>query len=245
MKASVSTPSRAGAAAAKPSADGVPPADGVPAARPAGRPRDPRLDASVLATTRRLLRRVGYNRLSIGAIARDAGIHRPAIYRRWRSKAELVHEAVYPAGDESRRIRDTGDIARDLRARVRFTVGLYTRPEVLAALPGLMADYRDDPGLQRKLVARIGASARADFARMIADAKRRGDVDPAVRAEVLFDALSGTIIFRIMMSGVAAIRDLEDELTHLLLVGAGAAPRRQRRSPARRIAPAAAPRRER
>jgi len=189
--------------------------------RPVGRPRDPRLDATVLAATRRLLKKVGYNRLSIGAIARDAGIHPPAIYRRWRSKAELVHEAVYPGGDDSRRVEITGDVARDLRSYVRSTVALFTRPEVLAALPGLMADYRDDPDLQQKLVARFGTSARAKFARMLRDARARGDVLPAVGADVLFDALSGSIIFRIMTDGLASVGGLEDDLTGLLLVGAG------------------------
>lgn len=190
-------------------------------ARPAGRPRDPRLDATVLETTRRLLREVGYSRLSIEAIARAAGIHRPAIYRRWRSKAELVHEAIYPAGQESRVLGATGDLARDLRARVRYTIGVYTRPEVRAALPGLMADYRDDPELQRKLMARLAAAARADFARLIEDARRRGEVKSGAGADVLFDALSGTAIFRIMTRGLDGLKDLEEELTSLLLVGAG------------------------
>lgn len=182
----------------------------------------------MLETARRLLRRVGYNRLSIEAIARGAKIHRPAIYRRWRSKAELVHEAVYPAGGPSHRIASTGDLARDVRARVRYTIRLYTRPEVLAALPGLMADYRDDPALQRKLMSRMAASARADFARLLVDAEARGDAAPTVGPGILFDALSGCVIFRILTSGVARLQDLEDELVDLLLVGAGATGRRRR-----------------
>jgi AcrR family transcriptional regulator len=222
MKALVSTASRATGRRSKAAAPNAP-AEKTPerALRPVGRPRDPRLDATVLAATRRLLRKVGYARLTIGAIARDAGIHPPAIYRRWRSKAEIVHEAVYPEGDDSRRVEISGDVERDLRAYVRSTLALFTRPEVLAALPGLMADYRDDPDLQRKLVARAGPSARARFARMLSDAHARGDVAPTVSPDVLFDALSGTIIFRIMTGGLDSIGDLEDDLTGLLLAGAG------------------------
>jgi AcrR family transcriptional regulator len=210
----------------------------LPAAqRGAGRPRDPRLDAKVLASTRRLLRRVGYNRLTIEAVARDAGIHRPAIYRRWRSKADLVHEAVYPADDRSRRIVLTGDIARDLRACVRATIALFTRPEVRAALPGLMADYWADPRLQSRLVARMGTAARTSFARVLDAARGGNDVVGSARADILFDALSGSIVFRILMSGLDGIAGLEDELTGLLLAGAGVADLAAARSPARRRSP--------
>ena len=116
--------------------------------RPAGRPRDRRLDAAVLAATRALLVEVGYRDLSIGAIARRSGVDRPAIYRRWRTKAELVHAAIYPAGDLTLRVRDSGDFARDLRRFARNAVQLFSRPEVMAAIPGLMIDIRHDPSLR-------------------------------------------------------------------------------------------------
>ena len=44
-----------------------------------------------------LLEEVGYLQLTIGAIADRAGTNKPAIYRRWPTKAHLVHEAVFPA----------------------------------------------------------------------------------------------------------------------------------------------------
>jgi AcrR family transcriptional regulator len=109
-----------------------------------GRPRDPRVDAAVLAAARELVREAGYGAASIEAISRRAGVSRPAIYRRWRTKAELVFEAVYP-GDEVLPIADTGEFATDLACCVRRTVELFTRPEVRAAIPGLLADLHADP----------------------------------------------------------------------------------------------------
>ncbi len=63
-----------------------------------GRPRDSRIDNAALAATAELLGEVGYAALSVDAIAKQAGTSKPAIYRRWPSKAHLVHEAVFPAG---------------------------------------------------------------------------------------------------------------------------------------------------
>src|SRR4051795_11981162 len=64
-----------------------------------GRPRDPRIDDSVLRATVELLGASGYADLSVDAIAKRAGTSKPAIYRRWPSKAHLVHEAVFPISE--------------------------------------------------------------------------------------------------------------------------------------------------
>ena len=57
-----------------------------------GRPRDPRIDDAVIEATIDLLEQVGYLQLTISAIADRAGTNKPAIYRRWPTKAHLVHE---------------------------------------------------------------------------------------------------------------------------------------------------------
>src|SRR5215217_2591056 len=66
-----------------------------------GRPRDPRIDRAVLSATSELLEAEGYGRLTIGAIAERAGTTKTAIYRRWATKAHLVHEAVFPDREEA------------------------------------------------------------------------------------------------------------------------------------------------
>lgn len=196
--------------------------------RPAGRPRDRRLDAAVLAATRALLAESGYRDLSIEAVARRAGVHRPAIYRRWRTKAELVHAAIYPEGDVTLTVVDTGDFARDVRTCVRNAIGLFSRPEVMAALPGLLADLRDNLALQRRLLPRIEASARADFARLVAAAVTRGEARPDVDAGTLFDTLAGTVLFRVVATGPGGLRALERALTDVILDGSRARRRGRR-----------------
>ena len=63
----------------------------------AGRPRDPRIDAAILRATTDLLVEIGYSNLTMAAVADRAGTTKTALYRRWSSKAELVHEAAFPA----------------------------------------------------------------------------------------------------------------------------------------------------
>ena len=97
---------------------------------------------------------MGYARLSIAAVATRAGTHKPAIYRRWPSKAQLVPEAAFP-DDRTTLIPDTGDLRDDLTSMVRGAVGLFARPVVRAAVPGLLAEFATDPDLHAQLLERF------------------------------------------------------------------------------------------
>jgi len=167
-----------------------------------GRPRDPRTDEVILAATRELLAETGYNRVSIEAVARRAGVTRPTVYRRWPSKAHLVHEAVYPA----REMRFTPLAHEDFAAGVlRFAQAAlesFLRPETAAAVPGLLAEYRDQPELKEMLVARMDP-VRAVFRAFVADAIDSGRARPDLDADLLFEALSGALMFGVLGSDLA------------------------------------------
>ena len=86
-----------------------PKADG----RAAGRPLDESVDEAILQATVRLLHGQGYARMSIAGVAEEAGVGRPAIYRRYSDKADLVSAAI-----AHMRVRvaapDTGSARQDL-----------------------------------------------------------------------------------------------------------------------------------
>lgn len=59
-----------------------------------GRARDSEIDARILAAAKRQLAVLGYEGMSIAAVASEAGTTRQALYRRWPSKADLAGAAV-------------------------------------------------------------------------------------------------------------------------------------------------------
>ena len=63
-------------------------------ARAAGRPLDESVDEAILQAAVRLLHAQGYARMSIAGVAEEAGVGRPAIYRRYSDKADLVSAAI-------------------------------------------------------------------------------------------------------------------------------------------------------
>ena len=68
----------------------------VPAIAPArGRPRDPRRREAILRAAIALVAEVGYDRMTVDALAARAGVSKPTIYRRWPGgKAEILVEAI-------------------------------------------------------------------------------------------------------------------------------------------------------
>ncbi|KKW64249.1 TetR/AcrR family transcriptional regulator [Mycolicibacterium elephantis] len=155
-----------------------------------GRPRDPRIDGAVLAATVDLLAETGYAGLSVDAIARRAATSKPAIYRRWPSKAHLVHEAVFPLG-EATDLPDTGSVAADVREIMRRTVAVLTTPAARAALPGLVGEMAADPTLHAALLERFADILGRGLTDWLDAAVARGEVRPEVTAADVVDAIAG------------------------------------------------------
>jgi AcrR family transcriptional regulator len=162
----------------------------------AGRPRDARLDAAIVAATLELLEERGYNELSLTAVAERADTTTAAIYRRWSSKSELVAKAVFRTdGDDV--VADTDDVAADLTTMIRWSVDKLAHPAALAAIAGLLGEARADRR-ERAADAAIAAELTTDrLRRAQADGALRADVDPSVLAAlidgpVMHAALSGT-----------------------------------------------------
>jgi AcrR family transcriptional regulator len=170
-----------------------------------GRPRDPRIDDSVLRATVELLGTSGYADLSVDAIAKRAGTSKPAIYRRWPSKAHVVHEAVFPISDATE-LPDTGSLAGDLREMVRRATGVLTTPAARAAMPGLLAEMATDPTLHEKLLGRFGDITTRGMTDRLDDAVRRGEVRPDVTAVDLVEAIAGMALMAIITRN----HDLDD-----------------------------------
>jgi AcrR family transcriptional regulator len=191
---------------------GVPSFD-PPRAAP-GRPRDPSLDEAILAASYELLGRVGYRRLSVDAVARLAGVSRTTLRLRWRTKAELVFDTVFPDADKLR-VPDTGSLDGDLRGCVRNSIAVYESSAVGAAFQGLIDDCRHEPEVARAILTRIYAPSLKGFAQLIERGVERGEIAARIDADVLFDVIAGALLYRLSVSMLDLGR-LEDQLVDLL-----------------------------
>lgn len=180
-----------------------------------GRPRNPRIDTAVLEATVDLLGRTGYAALSVDAIARRAGTSKPAIYRRWPSKAHLVHEAAFPL-DGAVGLPATGSLPDDVREMVRRTATVLTTPAAQAALPGLIGEMAADPTLHTALLERFGDILGRGLSERLADAAARGEARPDVSAVDLTEAIAGITLLALLSRG-ATLDDAWVERTATLI----------------------------
>ncbi|MGV0741740.1 TetR/AcrR family transcriptional regulator [Mycolicibacterium sp. XJ870] len=163
----------------------------------AGRPRDPRIDAAILRATADLLVEIGYSNVTMAAVADRAQTTKTALYRRWSSKAELVHEAVFPAAP-SALASPAGDIAADVRAMIGAARDVFTSPVVRAALPGLVADVAADAELNERVMGRFTGMFAAVRARIV-DGVARGEVHADVDPDRLVEIIGGATMLRMLL----------------------------------------------
>ncbi|MDO0977108.1 TetR/AcrR family transcriptional regulator [Mycolicibacterium frederiksbergense] len=181
-----------------------------------GRPRNPLIDDAVLRATAELIGETGYAELTVGAIAVRAGTSKPAIYRRWSSKAALVHEAVFPL-DASTELPYTGTLFGDIREMVRRTLAVFATPAARAALPGLVGEMAADPALHTTLLERFGDILVRGLGEYLDAAVARGEMRADVTATDLAESIAG-ITFVALLARGAVPDDAWIERTATLIV---------------------------
>lgn len=195
-------------------------ADPDSAAPSRGRPRDPRTDQAITDATRRLVARDGYEQVSIEAIAREADVSRPTVYRRWPSKTHLVFDAVFGSAEVGDVLTSSGDFEADLR---RFVAGLFDfwrAPEVAAAALGILADRHRDPELLIRTEQLLDVNTRTAFGELVRAGIDQGVLDDGLDVEIVYDALVGTSFYIAQVLSPDAVDGVADRLCSLVLRGA-------------------------
>ncbi|MFC0106941.1 TetR/AcrR family transcriptional regulator [Kibdelosporangium aridum] len=160
------------------------------------RPPDRQLDDAISRATLRLLGEVGFERLSIAAVATKAGTARTSVYRRWPDKKALVlaavrHEFASPA-DEI----DTGTLRGDLLAQARTLAERLGQHA--GVLSGLLIAVRDNGELGRLVRSSIVERDRTIMTVAIGRAKARGELAGPV-ADIVTTVPMSLLFARILL----------------------------------------------
>lgn len=189
------------------------------------RRRGDALHAAIYQAALDELAEVGYARLTMERVAERAGTGKAALYRRWRSKVELVMDAVSHMYPDPAALPDTGTLRDDLLAALRLHAGLLAGPGG-EALRGLLSDVLRDP--ERTFDLRARSKRRGG--RVIAEAARRaverGEIDAASVTPVRLEAGGAMLRQHFLFHGGPipdeAIIEIVDELmVPLLRLGPG------------------------
>ena len=156
-----------------------------------GRPRDPGVDKAILKAALRQLARDGYARMSMDAVASEAGVTKPTVYRRWSSKADLATAALAELqGDES--YPATGATPSDLRAILSSLQRTLFRPDGLAIIGAVMVEERHTPELITLFRTRVVHPRRAMLRTVLAEAEAQGELRPGADIDAAVTMLIGS-----------------------------------------------------
>jgi AcrR family transcriptional regulator len=161
--------------------------------RQPGRPRDPAVDTAILDVAARLLAEQGYARMSIALVADAAGVSRPAIYRRFKTKADLAMAALAARIDKQARPPSDLDVETALIQVLRNLAHRLRAKHSMALIGTLLVEEEQTPELIRLFRERLWA-ARADLLQEILDRGReRAELHNTVDSEVVVGMLIGAL----------------------------------------------------
>jgi AcrR family transcriptional regulator len=168
----------------------------TPPPRPLGRPRSETARRAVLAATLSLAAEEGTAGLHMEAIAKRAGVSKETLYRWWRSKTEVVLEALAERSQRAIALPDMGSLGGDLRAFLRATVDAAD-PTTVRLLRSLAAEAAADQHVAHIVRDRFLVTRRAALGELLERAVDRGEVTREY-ALMAIDLVYGSLWYRLI-----------------------------------------------
>jgi AcrR family transcriptional regulator len=165
--------------------------------RPGG--RSARVRRAVLAATIEELAEVGYGAFGFDGVARRAGVHRTTLYRRWRSREDLLVDAIAEYAQVAVPIPDTGSVRDDLLRYATSIVRSVAQPTIRAVVAAYVAEADHNPELA-EAVRRYWADRRRLARAMVDRAIERGELPASADADRVFDHVLGPIYLRLLVT---------------------------------------------
>jgi AcrR family transcriptional regulator len=195
--------------------------DGI--SRKPGRPRSAQANQAILSATLEELTEVGYEALSIEAVAARAGVGKTTIYRRWPSKDELVIAAT-----DTIRVQvpvpNTGNLRDDLLtlARGALEVGI-AYPRIQQLFTRTLSEVKSKPEVFQVLVDRLIRPRIQGFIELVERAKARGEVRQDLETHLVLSIIMGPVVYEwvlgAIVNGFVATPDLADQMVDAILHG--------------------------
>ena len=162
-------------------------------------------EQEILGATLQVLADVGYDRLTMDAVATAAKASKATLYRRWNGKASLVIDALLSVKGTPE-TPDTGSLRGDLLATFCGLGGLTDHESVATFASVLTAISIDEDFAEQfrtHVIAPKAAASRAVFER----ARDRGELRDGVDIDLLAPALAGIMLHRLFLMGIAPDED--------------------------------------
>lgn len=198
----------------------------VATTRHGGRHLDVSRDDALREAALRLLAEIGYDRLTVEAIAACAGAGKATIYRRWSGKAELVVDALTCAKQDVE-APDTGTLRGDLVALSRRSSKEKARLDT-SVMVGLVSALPHDPELRAAFQERLVAPHVRELTAVFTRAVERGEIEPVENVDVVASILPALFLHRLLVVGAAPDPAYVETVIDGIIIPLVHSPRRER-----------------
>jgi AcrR family transcriptional regulator len=210
--------------AAREPATGTPPdAECGPAAARRGRPRSAAVDRAVIDSVLRLIAEGAIlSDLTIEGIAREAGVGKATVYRRWAGKDALLLDVLAAVDTPPAVETATGVLRDDLITAVEYIRLRSLAKRESALMRSMVTQMQSNSALWRRYHDTVIAARR----RMLMDLLERGIASGEIRPELgadldlLTDMVVGPVLSRAFLRPEASLPDdLAERVVDMLLDG--------------------------
>ncbi|WP_238154835.1 TetR-like C-terminal domain-containing protein [Kribbella soli] len=165
-------------------------------------------EEEILDATVAVVAELGYDRLTMDAVATAAKASKATLYRRWSTKAELVVDAISRAkGCPMPEDVDTGSLRGDLIS-MSCGDGGFTDEMPMSVIAGLITALHRDADLQKAFRERFLAP-RLELTRKVFErAVERGEIGADVDVDLLSTTLPAVIVHHAYVLGIEPTDDL-------------------------------------
>ncbi|GAB1329157.1 TetR/AcrR family transcriptional regulator [Streptomyces sp. NPDC093260] len=167
----------------------------------------PEREAELYAAVLDLLREVGYDALTMDAVAARTRSSKATLYRQWGGKAELVVRAVRHDKPSTFDGTDTGSLRGDLHALVAREDDC-TMEQNSALMRGLAMAVHNNPDLRQAFREQLIEPETAAFNRLVRRAVDRGEVRADCPAlDFVVHMMAGGFVVRALMEDQPPTQD--------------------------------------
>jgi AcrR family transcriptional regulator len=162
---------------------------------PRGRPRNPALDDRILRAALAQMAGHGYVDMSVDAVAAAAGVTKPTLYLRYKSKADLATAAL-SAFRAAEPPAATGRARADLVTYLANFRRSLLRPNGLAMIGSVLLEEHRTPELIARFRERVVAPRRAGLRAILDRGVAKGDVRHGADLDAAVNLLIGSFYAR-------------------------------------------------
>lgn len=192
--------------------------------RAPGRPRSAEADEAILRATLDLLTADGYAALTMERVRERSGVGKATIYRRYKSKEELVAAAITHLNVDFPEPPDTGSLVGDFAATAQTVLADAERTGFAPTVARLLSEVAGDPVMHELFTTNLVEPRRRVIGTIVERAKARGEIRADIDTGLAVDMIIGPVIYRLLLSGgdLSAVGNPAEILPQVL---AGLSPR--------------------